>query len=196
MFSLDSDNALRIEPAPEVESLRFDHRSLDTLDIPANATVELGAVRGKSIEIDATIDPAGAREVGLCVLRSPDGLEQTRISFFQKPGDPDPRIRPGASLQMDVSASSTRGDVLARTPETGPLVLADGEPLRLQVFVDRSIVEVFANGRQCLTVRAYPDREDSAGVSVFARGGAAKLRSLDAWQMRSVWPELAGREGT
>jgi beta-fructofuranosidase len=60
--------------------------------------------------------------------------------------------------------------------------------------VDRSIVEVFANGRQCLTIRAYPEREDSSGVSLFARGGAAKLVSLDLWQMRSVWSELESAE--
>jgi len=46
---------------------------------------------------------------------------------------------------------------------------------------------------QCLTLRAYPEREDSRGVSLFARGSAAKLVSLDAWQMRSVWPQLKDR---
>ena len=191
VFSLDSDNSLRIEPVPEVESLRFDHRSVGPTDIPANGEVPVEPIRGKAIEIEAVIDPEGAREVGLFVLRSSDGQEQTRVSLFQRYPE-----RPGnASLQIDVSAASTRSDVFARTPETGPLVLEDGETLRLRVFVDRSIVEVFANGRQCLTLRAYPEREDSSGVSMFARGGSAKLVSLDAWQMRSVWPELKHREG-
>ena len=104
--------------------------------------------------------------------------------------------RPGTSaLQIDVSEASLRSDVFARTPETGPFILEAGEVLRLRVFVDRSIVEVFANGRQCLTLRAYPERQDSSGVSVFTRGGAAKLVSLDSWQMHSVWPELRNCEG-
>ena len=55
------------------------------------------------------------------------------------------------------------------------------------MFVDRSIVEVFANDRQCLTLRTYPEREDSSGVSVFARGSDARLSSFDIWQMGSVW---------
>jgi beta-fructofuranosidase len=75
------------------------------------------------------------------------------------------------------------------------LYLKDGEPLRLRVFIDRSIVEVFANGRQCLTLRAYPTRQDSTGVSVFARGSEAHLVSLNAYQMRSVWPDLKDQEG-
>jgi beta-fructofuranosidase len=59
--------------------------------------------------------------------------------------------------------------------------LEDGELLRLRVFIDRSVVEVFANGRQCLTLRTYPSREDSTGVSVFARGNEGKLVSLNAY---------------
>ena len=190
-FSLDTDNSLRIEPAAEVESLRFDERRVEPIDVPANGEVVLEDIRGKAMEIEAVIDPGAAREVGLCVLRSPEGTERTRISLFHG-GD----MRLGLSaLQIDVSAASLRSDVFARTPEVGPLRHEDGEPLCLRVFVDRSIVEVFANGRQCLTLRAYPEREDSNGVSVFARGGAARLLSLSAWQMRSVWPELVDEEG-
>ena len=190
-LSLRQDNALCIEPVPEVESLRFGHHRIDALGIPANGEVVLDRVGGKAIEIDAVIDAGEAREVGLCVLRSPDGAERTRVSLFR---DSD-RWLGISALQVDVSASSLRSDVFARTPEVLPFELTGGEPLRLRIFVDRSIVEVFANGCQSLTVRAYPERDDSSGVSVFARGGPAKLVSLDCWQMRSVWPELARREG-
>ena len=190
-LSLSADNALRIEPAPEVQSLRFGHRRCGPMDMHANGELALEGIGGKAIEVEAVIDPGAAREVGLCVLRSPDGAEKTRISLFQRTD----RRSGGSSLQIDVSAASLRSDVLARTPEIGPLKLEEGELLRLRVFVDRSIVEVFANGRQCLTLRAYPERKDSSGVSVFARGGVAKLVSLDAWRMRSVWSELKDREG-
>ena len=194
VLSLNTDNSLRIEPPREMESLRFGHKRVGRTAIPANDEIVLDGMSGKAMEIEATIDSGSAREVGLNVLRSPDGSEETRISFFRssllgnrKPNTP--------SLQIDVSASSLRGDVFARTPESGPLEIEDGESIRLRVFLDRSIVEVFANGRQCLTLRVYPDREDSTGVSVFARGGDATLVSLDCWQMRSIWPELTDREG-
>jgi beta-fructofuranosidase len=50
------------------------------------------------------------------------------------------------------------------------------------------MLEVFANGRQCVTQRIYPTREDSLGVSLFARGGSALVRSLDAWDMAASNP--------
>jgi len=64
----------------------------------------------------------------------------------------------------------------------------------MRIFIDHSIIEVFANDRQSLTLRAYPTRQDSIGVSVFARGSEAKLVSLDAYQMKSIWPELKDKE--
>lgn len=190
-LSLSVDDTLHVEPAPEVESLRFDPQRVAPMDIPANEDVALEGIRGKAMEVEAVIDPGAAREVGLRVLRSPDGAEQTRVSLFRR----DDRTFDVGSLQVDVSRASLRSDVFARTPEIGPIKLDEGEPLRLRVFVDRSVVEVFANGRQCLTIRAYPQREESAGVSAFARGGAARLVSFAAWQMRSIWPELKYREG-
>jgi len=192
-FSLNADDSLRIEPVLEVEALRSGHRSVDPVDIPANGEVILEGIKGKAMEIEAVIDPCEAREMGLYVLRSPDGQEKTRISLFPKRDNRRPYF---GSLQIDISAASLRSDVFPRTPEIGPLDLEKGEPLRLRVFIDRSIVEVFANGSQCLTIRAYPERDDSSGVSIFARGGAAKLVSFDAWQMRSIWPELKDREGS
>ena len=55
------------------------------------------------------------------------------------------------------------------------------------MFVDRSVVEVFVNGRQCLAERVYPERGDSLGVSLRAQGAPAVLESLDAWQLDSIY---------
>jgi len=78
-------------------------------------------------------------------------------------------------------------DVAARQPEVAPFEVADGEPLVLRVFLDRSVVEVFANGRQALALRVYPARVDSVGVSMRAQGSDATLRSLNAWPMKSIY---------
>ncbi len=190
-LELLDDGALRITPVPETDSLRFDHKRVAATTIPANQEVVLDEVGGKAIEIQATLDPGAAREVGLSVLRSPDGAEQTLISLYQQ----DHRRFGRSSLQIDVSAASLRGDVFARTPEIAPLDLQPGELLTLRVYIDRSIIEVYANDKQCLTIRAYPEREDSRGIALFARGSSAQLLAMDVWQMRSIWPELADREG-
>ena len=123
---------------------------------------------GRAMELEVVIGPGDAGEVGRRVLRSPGEEGQT----------------------TDASRASLRTDVTPCSPEVGPLYLEDGESVRLRAFMDRSIVEVFANDRQCLTLRAYPTRPDSTGVSAFPYGGDARLVSLTAYRMASVWPEF------
>lgn len=187
-------NPLSIEPIEELTKLRFNPVKLENVAIPANGENVLAGVHGRAMELEVVLDPRQAREVGLRVLRSPNGEEQTSITLSMHawawPWGADKR-----ELMIDVSQSSLSSEIASRTPEIGPLYLKDGEPLRLRVFIDRSIVEVFANGRQCLTLRAYPTRQDSTGVSVFARGSGALLVSLNAYQMKSVWPDLKDQEG-
>ena len=195
-YWLREDGALGMTTAGDIETLRLDYADIPPMDLPATRETLLDdldnidgpshAVSGKAIEIIADIEPRDAREVGLYVLRSPDAAERTRISFYPQ----DNRRFDTGSLQIDISEASLSPDVFARTPETGPLRLYPGEPLRLRIFVDRSIIEVFANDRQCLTLRAYPSRPDSSGVSLFARGGDARLAEMRVWQMRTIWPEL------
>ena len=186
---------LIIEPAGDVESLRHDHQHVDSTPLPANKEVVLSNVRGNAIEIVAEIDPTNAPMVEMNVLRSPDAEEITSIRFFKERGYKhrefgrgNPYSRQFSSLiTIDSSLSSTLPDVLSRAPETAPVGIGEKEPLKLRVFIDRSVVEVFVNGRQCVAVRAYPGREDSVGVSLRSRGRGAMLKSLDAWQMKNIY---------
>jgi beta-fructofuranosidase len=52
----------------------------------------------------------------------------------------------------------------------------------LRVFIDKSIIEIYANGRQCITTRVYPTRDDSDGITLKCSGGAF-VRAIDAWDM-------------
>ncbi|MCX6998128.1 MAG: glycoside hydrolase family 32 protein [Kiritimatiellaeota bacterium] len=184
VYSLAKDNSLMVHPVKEIEKLRFGHKELAARPISSNKEEVFQGIGGKAVEIKAVLKPGTAREVGLKALQSPDGGEYTVIRFSAD-----------NKLSIDTSHSSELKNLKPRAPETGPLVLEKGEPLELRIFLDRSIVEVFANGRLFLGVRVYPTKEDAGGVSLFSTGGDAELVSLQAWQMRSVWPELKGKEG-
>ena len=77
--------------------------------------------------------------------------------------------------------------MLSRAPETAAVFIAPDETLKLRVFIDKSVVEVFVNGKQCVAMRVYPGREDSVGVSLRSQGQDSELRSLDAWQMQNIY---------
>ncbi|MHC4166788.1 MAG: glycoside hydrolase family 32 protein [Planctomycetota bacterium] len=180
---------LGIEPAGDIESLRTNHQRVAAMTLPANKEVVLEKIRGNSMEVVAEIDPKGASMVELNVLRSAGAEEVTRITFLPERGLRDRRRKrplPGV-ISLDNTRSSILPDVRTRSPETAQVALDRGELLKLRVFIDKTIVEVFANGKQCVALRVYPGREDSVGVSLRAQGQEAKLRSLDAWQMKSIY---------
>ena len=59
---------------------------------------------------------------------------------------------------------------------------------KLRVFVDKSVVEIFANDRQAIGRRVYPTRSDSLGLNLFANGGGARFESVKAWDMMPANP--------
>ena len=190
-LTLAGEEELAVEPTGDIESLRGEHQHLEFLALPANQEIVLDRVQGNAIEINAEIAPSDAPMIEMDVFRSPDGQERTRIMFLRNRGwrsreygDYGPQ---GSLISIDSSYSSILPDAQARAPETAPVFVAPGEPIKLRVFVDRSIVEVFVNGRQCVAVRVYPGRADSTGVSLRAQGQDATLTALDVWQMESIY---------
>ena len=74
-------------------------------------------------------------------------------------------------LGSEVLPIEYAGASLTVAKRSAPMKLAAGEPLRLNVFVDHSVVEIFANGRVAMALRVYPAktgpvRLDAPGAKV------------------------------
>jgi len=190
-LTLDEDERLQISPAGEYLSLRGRHSSVPGMQLPANKEILLPEISGNAMEIDLTLDPKDASAIELKVLCSPGKEEYTRITFYHDGGYLNrdysgPAIRTSA-ISIDNLNSSISDKVDFRIPETADVQIKDGEPVNLHIFIDRSIVEVFVNNRQCVALRTYPERDDSRGVSIISHGKDAALKSLDAWQMKNIY---------
>jgi beta-fructofuranosidase len=195
-LTLRGSHELLMEPAGDIESLRREHHRVAARKLPANREIILDGVLGNAMEIIAEINPCGAQMVELNVLRAPGREEFTRIAFYRNRGYVDWVLGNGwerfqssrdSLVTLDTSYASELPDAECRAPETAPVYLAPEETLKLRVFIDRSVVEVFVNGRQCLSSRVYPGRRDSLGVSLRAQGADAALCALDAWQMECIY---------
>jgi beta-fructofuranosidase len=186
-LTLGPDKLLRIEPVEALASLRGEHRRVGRTVLPANEEIVLDQIEGNTVELAVEIDPKLSRWVQLNVLRSPNAEEQTSITFYNHDRQLSYWYQTAGEVVLDGTRSSTLPDVWLRPPERA-IMRRGGEPLKLRVFIDRSVVEVFANGKQYLAMRVYPGRKDSVGVSLRAQGQDAVLNSLDAWQIQSIWP--------
>ena len=178
VLTLGPDGTLGMAPAPEIQALRGKHLRFENLPIVPGSSSLLKGVRGDSLEIHAEIEPGASETVGLKVRAAPGGKEETLVTYSRTSG----------RLLLERERSSLRLDV-DRGSQGGPFTLAGDETLNLHVFLDASVIEIFANERACLTCRIYPSRPDSLGLGAFARGGKARLKSLDVWEMRPISPD-------
>lgn len=172
VLSLGSDGTLRMNPPEEIERLRYNAKTRTNLVVDADTDLVVEGISGNSIELGLEMHPTGAKQFGVKICCSLEGDEQTLVYYDAAE----------QKLKIDTTRSSLAAG--SRTVEAGPFVLGPDEPLKLRVFVDKSVVEVFANdGRQAVMRRIYPSRPDSVGVRLFSQGGSARVTSLDAWQM-------------
>ncbi|GAB4565412.1 MAG: glycoside hydrolase family 32 protein [Anaerolineae bacterium] len=158
VISVDSDGAPRQHPLPELASLRREPVSLP--GISASSTVKKVAdVNGDMLEIATTIRLGTARSAGLCLRCS-------------EAGDP------GITVSYDGNSLTVRGNRVPVPP---------GREIRLHIFLDRSVVEVFADEGRVAITQLVDARPDDTGVMFFATDGTAEAVPLDAWRMEPIW---------
>lgn len=159
------DNVLHMAPAEELDRLQYNHQSFNTL---TDAVVPVK--NGECFRLKAEWNLSGGCEnkVGFRLRVSEDGNEYTEI-YLDKAAN---------VLVFDASHSGNLGCPIK---EVAPFSLADGENLSLDIFVDKSFVEVYANERQAICRRVYPT-DPAHSMSVMLVGNKAP-ETLDAWEM-------------
>lgn len=160
-LTLHSDGGLGIEPVPELQALRGHHRrflNVSLVDEGDESVLLLPDVQGDALELIVKFASNQAKAFGVYARCSPDLKERAEIVY----------------------------DAEKKRLGNAPLELKEDEDLTLRVFIDRSVIESFANGRACHTQRTYPRGKDCLGVGLFARGGEAKIKSVDVWEMKTI----------
>lgn len=189
---LADDGTLRMAPVKELESLRYNARHKENIALSDGKAVTLDGVRGDCLDLALEIDPGTARQVAVTIRRSPNGEEETPIIYDAEAGTL--RVELGKSSDggylkhVSYIVSMNGGDNPEVTAQVAPFKLNDGEPLKLRVLMDKSIVEIFANERQAVTQRIDPTRPDSMGIALSATGGNAVVKTIDAWDMAPANP--------
>lgn len=149
ILSLDHHGRLKMEPAPEVATLRGRHRRRRGVPIVPSGSSLLGGLPGDCLEILAEIESSDVTGLKLLARSAPDATEQTLLSS---------RIDPG-------------------------------ETFKLRIFVDGSVIEVFADETICVSGRMYPSRSDAIDLALVGREGAGRVKILDIWEMQPISPD-------
>lgn len=164
---------LGIRPAPQVETLR--NLSLSGL----SSLQAFKGIQSQNYEIQAKFSKLqGEEKFVFNVLQSPDSTELTQLIFDLKKHQ----------IIVDRSKSSLK-HLGATSPDAGDLRLLPGEDLVIRIFVDVSMVEIYANDRFALTSRVYPSLETSTTVSYDFGDFDEQNVEFECWQdLRNAWP--------
>ena len=133
--------------------------------------LDIDGLKSNSFELAILMEASAALEYGVKVCVSPDRSEETVLSY-----------RSNEEL-LSVDATNSGPAHLPQDVEKAPFMLDSNEALTLRVFVDKSVVEIFANGRQAISRRIYPSRFDSLEVHIFSKGGPLTVHSFESWEM-------------
>jgi sucrose-6-phosphate hydrolase SacC (GH32 family) len=162
-LELPEDGVLRIRPLRELETLRQDPKQEEGITLKGESTRRVEGGTGEALELSVSFKAPAAREFGLDVLCDGNGENGLRIACVAE------------------SRTVRVGKVNA------PFALKEGEDLTLRVFVDKNLVEVFANDRQA-AVAAGKYAPGNTGVRLFSQGGDVLVKSVRSWKMKSIYP--------
>lgn len=169
-LSLPEDGVLRIRPLRELESLRHQEQRRDAVPLksPAKAEVRhhLAGMGGDAIELDVTFQPGTAHAFGLHLHADATGSGGFPIT-----------VEPAAKLLRLGEKTAV------------PFELKPGEPARLRIFVDKNVIEVFANDRQAAVASHRPENGQHE-VSLFCHDGTAVASSVASWRLRPIYDDL------
>ena len=167
---LGDDGKLRMRPVKELESLRMNEKSLSNICIKSQSKIELNDYGSKLMEIELIVEPNDSNQYGLKILESDDGKEKTIIYY-------DSGVE---KIKIDTRKSSIGFG--RKIIEEAPLKLEEDEKLKLRVFVDNSVVEVYANDKQAVSRRIYP-KKNGTGITLFSNGGNINVKSFKTWEI-------------
>ncbi|WP_169796137.1 glycoside hydrolase family 32 protein [Streptomyces hirsutus] len=175
-LSMRPDADLGFRPVEEVSRLHTGEPLLDISEPTSltDANARLAGIKGDMLHIKLTLERGSAGTFGLDVLRSPGDEERTRL-FYDAPT---------GQLGVDRTRSGNNSSAEPHLGiHKGPLTLSNGS-LTLDVFLDRSMIEAYANNHKSITTRAYPFRQDSLGLRLFGDGSIVK--SMTVWKMGNM----------
>ena len=123
--------------------------------------------KGEAYDLELTLTPGTATSLALNVLQSDS--ERTTLRYDM--------ARQELTLDRRQSGNVAFNPLFASTLETAKVPLQNGQ-LQLRLLVDKSVVEVFAQGGETtLTDLVFP-RQHAGRISLRAEGGAVQITAL------------------
>ncbi|RPI89743.1 MAG: hypothetical protein EHM42_02500 [Planctomycetaceae bacterium] len=176
-LSLPADGILRIRPLRELEAQRGEPVTLTDVKLASPITGHGDRVpppAAPHLQRLAEL-PGDAVEIRITIAREEAARKLLGFTLF---GD-------GRGGGLTIMLRPETGTIRVGGTEA-PFAVADlpaGEDVELRLFVDKYLVEVFANDRQAV-LAAHLEHEGRLGLDAFTVGAATTLRKVEIWKLK------------
>ncbi len=169
----DGEWILLQQPVAATEKLRYEPYQATHLRISGSKSIP---VKTQVAEIDLSIQPVDATDAGIRIMVG--GNKSMTIGYYKETG----------MLYIDRSNSGNttfHPEFVKWLRTEVPVKIKD--KLRLRIFIDKSLVEVYANdGEVVLTAQVFPEPTQT-GIELFSNGEKSMVNSIKVWKLRSIW---------
>ena len=171
-WSLDDKGNLIQKPYEGLKKARSEEKFTRN-DFTLDGELDLAPIEGRQIEL------LGRFQVGT----SPVGFK-----FFRSSGSEAVlKYIPAANmLTVDLTklnrTANDNGSYNGLYTCVLPEKLAEGSELKINLFIDGSVIDIFVNDRWATSMRAFPTEADANGVTVFS-DGPVKANEVSAWKL-------------
>lgn len=175
-WSLDPAGNLIQKPFEGLREMRstIDFHKYD-FTAGGNTLIDINPVSGRAFELSLEFEKSAAA-LGFNIFKS--GNSHATISY--RPAENEVLIDLSGLERMVNDEGVYNGLYHCPIPEAIPA----GDTVKLNIFADHSILDIFVNDRWATSIRLFPTAKDADGIEFFSEG-AVNIKYLDGWTLKS-----------
>ena len=161
-LELPADGILRIKPLRELKKLRYGQISKFSFKIKGSEKYQPLDITGDAIDLEIKFNSPLPNQFGVDILG--DSLGNNFVEI----------------LIDEVKNVIHVGNVKA------PFNLMNNEDLHLRVFIDKNIIEIFANDKQAI-VYEHEYIRNQPNIKIFSKDDDLFVESIQTWKMKNIY---------
>lgn len=176
-WSVSSDNYLLQKPFSGLASMRKGASVAPETSATLNGSMNLPVADGRQCEASATFTAQAGSQFGFKVFSN--GGASTKVVYDMASGKFKVDMNGTAREMTDNDAAVSPGNVFSSSLPKG---IREGEEVKIHIFVDHSIIDIFVNDSWASSVRVFATDAAAKGLELFA-SSSTPVKDIQAFDL-------------
>ncbi len=178
-LSLDDYGCLVQKPFSGLKSMRTEEK-FDQQNISLNGNLSLDPVSGRKVEVSGTFVIGKADKFGFQLYKN----SNRSVELYYVPATNTIGVNMAKVPRLHNDDGVFGGVYESRLPRP----LGEGREIKINAFIDHSIMDIFINDMWAFSVRVFPTDVNANGVEAFSHNGSTEVKRLQAWVLDETRP--------